>query len=123
MTMVDTKLHNEIDEFLRGDLRNAWLRGDYLAIYLRKSSRVFFRGERTACIDLANVEEMPREMQLQGIFPQMLGHLESKGMPVYAENILTAQLAWYLVRRGYERCNPMSEGLPCFVLMPNNKTE
>lgn len=100
--MKDRKLHEALDEFCACAVKNAWLDGDYLSVYLRKTTR-WYNNRRISCIDLSNIRDMREEDQLQGIFPEFIDYLESKGKTIYVENVGPMQLRWYFERRGYER--------------------
>jgi hypothetical protein len=117
--MIDTKLHDQLDDFLSHAETNAWLVGDYLRVYLRKTQRwvngpfpedaeVWKQG-RVACIDVANISDMHISFQLEGIFPAFLDHLENQHHAIYVENVIPPQLRWYFDRRGYMRVPDVRE--------------
>jgi hypothetical protein len=113
--MIDSKLHTLLDEFLAHAGTNAWLVGDYLRVFLRKTQRwvqgpypddvEVWRQGLVPCLDLANISTMHINYQLQGIFPAFLDYLEHQGQAIYVENVGPPQLRWYFERRGYVR-NP-----------------
>lgn len=90
-----------LQEFIDSPLRNVWLRGDGIEIYVRKGVHANYPG---ACLDIANVS-VRDELQRQGIFSRWLAEAEtlarSRFEYVYIENVMNEFLPAFLVKQGY----------------------
>jgi hypothetical protein len=101
--MTDQTLHALIDAFVRDNYRrNAWLYGDVLHGYFRKTPR-FLLNTSHRCLDVANVNINNPRHRRQGVFRAVLAHIEAYRDSIYVENVQDSWLADSLLRRGY-RC-------------------
>lgn len=95
--------------------RNQWLIYAKIKIYVRQANRIL-DGVRRATLDIGSVE-VPEEHQQKGVFTQWLGLAErvakKAGRAVYVENVLNADLARFLAKRGYQKVDP-HESTPSF---------
>ena len=90
-----------LQEFLDSPLRNTWLYGDGIEIYVRKGIHAAHPG---ASLDIANVG-VQEALQRRGIFSRWLAEAETlargRFQYVYIENVLNEFLPAFLVKQGY----------------------
>lgn len=108
--MIDEKLHRAIDELFSEypDWRmhrmniNPWLRGDYAEAYVRLGSHRILNNIQYRTFDLANVSVDP-EFRGQKVLTNLLAFLETKGLPLFIENVIDPRFQDFFERRGYHR--------------------
>jgi hypothetical protein len=97
-----------LDEFLRSNLRNSYIRENHMEVYVRKSTRLI-KGEWIQFIDVANVT-VEWDFRSKGIFTGFLKSLIfDYEFNIYVESILNPivericlNLGFSRVDRGYE---------------------
>lgn len=106
--MISTEidmLMDDFDDFLEVGRNNQWLVGDFMEVYVRKSTRIVFE-KRVDCFDIANVIVDP-DMQNQGAFTMFLTRmLESFGdqFDFFAENVYNDAAKHVLTKFGFIKC-------------------
>ena len=91
---------DNLAKFISSPQSNAWLTVGNMSVYVRKGHHPF-NDEIIATIDIANVS-VPSKYQNQGTFTRFLEDVESLGLPVYIENVLTPRFADFFRKRGYD---------------------
>jgi len=92
-----------LDEFLDGTNRNAWLRERYMDVYVRRSMRLI--GDSTVpCLDLANIT-VDEKRRGGGVLTLFIKRFEreakARNRGVYVESILEPRLIPFLTKNGY----------------------
>lgn len=121
MTLDDHKLHTAIDRFIVTDdswhTRNAWLKGRYSEIYVRRDSYRILAGRSFRTLDLATLN-VQRAYQGRGILTNLLAFLEAKHRVLFVENVLEPRLCVYFERRGYQRHTMLTDYPRSYFFIP-----
>ena len=92
---------NKLSEFIESSCTNDWLELDNMLVYVRKGQHIC-NGKLLHTFDIANISVHP-DHQHEGIFTSFLEDVETLGLPVHVENVLTEQFAnFFRKREGYE---------------------
>lgn len=99
-----------LDEFLRSDERNAWIKERYMQAYVRRSRR-YIGGSTFEFLDLANVE-VDEARRGSGVLTLFLRRFEREARRynrgVYVESILEPRLVPFLTKNGIALCFRLS---------------
>ena len=110
--LTDESVLHEMVKFLSSSKRAAWIYGDYMHIFVRKSKR-FIRHETTIlenCFDLANIN-VEEEHQGKGIFSDVLVQFvhEFPHLNIYIESIINPSIEHICRKHGFVEINSNSE--------------
>lgn len=125
--MIDEKLHRAIDELFvqNPDWRdrrtniNPWLCGDYTEAYVRLGSHRILNKVECRTFDLANIVVEPK-FRGQEVLTNLLAFLETKGLPLFMENVIDPRFQQFFERRGYHSVpTQLGTARSYFYIQPN----
>ena len=106
------RIRTLLKRFLASNLRNTWMSGSGLAVYVRKSTRMI-EGRMVSCLDIANMVAQRPGRGTGGRFiedAQLLNPYEA----IFFENVQNDRLARRLERTGWTRLPDDPPMPPCF---------
>lgn len=104
---------SKLSEFMDSPRTNDWLQIGDMLVYVRKGRHVC-NDQLLNTIDVANVSVHP-DCQNQGIFTQFLNEVETLGLPVHIENVLTERFANFFRKREGYNVIADSDGMVSFL--------
>lgn len=102
-SLMTTKM-TELDTFISGKSRNAWVNTEKFNVYLRKGWRIL-GNERFEALDIATVSIINLSERGQGHFTKLLAEIVEK-CPfdfIYVENVQEERFAKFFERNGWTR--------------------
>lgn len=95
--------------FLSSDVRNAWVGGQHIEVYLRKADRPFrlerMHTDSVRTLQITNIQLLHNAPTGHRIFSRVLNFIEANLShdAIMVESVMTEQFEKYFVRHGYDK--------------------